>query len=102
MVLVDRNNCTYKYSSNYLKQEILNFASSDINEPLRNVILTEHSNVLDKIELAKQEIFFYHSYSGKFPIISNSIDHLIDKKKKELILLKAELNAIKNILEIEY
>lgn len=102
MILVDRKNCTYRYTSNYSKEEILNFSSLDTNELIRKNLLIEHNNVLDNIELLHNEINAYYSYSGKFPIISDAIGTLIKNKKKELILLRAELNALKNILEIQY
>lgn len=102
MILVDRKNCTYRYKSNYSKEEILNFVLTDTNELIQQNLLIEHNSVLDNIELLNNEIIFYYSYSGKFPIISDAIYKLINKKKKELILLKAELNALKNILEIKY
>ncbi len=72
------------------------------NELIQQNLLIEHNSVLDIIELLNNEIIFYYSYSRKFPIISDAIYKLINKKKKELILLKAELNALKNILEIKY
>lgn len=102
VILVDRKNCTYRYTSNYSKEEILNFISLDTNELIRKNLLIEHNNVLDNIELLHNEINAYYSYSGKFPIISDAIGTLIKNKKKELILLRAELNALKNILEIQY
>ena len=102
LILVDRKNCTYRYTSNYSKEEILNFSSLDTNELIRKNLLIEHNNVLDNIELLHNEINAYYSYSGKFPIISDAIGTLIKNKKKELILLRAELNALKNILEIQY
>lgn len=102
MILVDRKNCTYRYTSNYSKEEILNFSSLDTNELIRKNLLIEHNNVLDNIELLHNEINAYYSYSGKFPIISDAIGTLIKNKKKELILLRAELNALKNILDIQY
>lgn len=102
MIIVDRKNCTYKYSSNYSKEEILNFAIKNSNEPVRQSILIEHNSVLEKVDFVKKEIFFYYSYSEKFPTISNEINLLVTKKRKELVMLNAELNALKNILEIKY
>lgn len=101
MILVDRKNCTYRYTSNYSKEEILNFVLTDTNELIQQNLLIEHNSVLDHIELLDNEICAYYSYSGQFPVIAEAIDKLINKKKKELILLKAKLNAIKNILEIK-
>lgn len=102
MILVDRKNCTYRYTSNYSKEEILNFALPDTNELIQQNLLIEHHSVLAHIELLDNEICAYYLYSGQFPVIADAIDKLINKKKKELILLKAKLNAIKNILEIKY
>ena len=101
MILVDRKGCTYKYTSNYSKAEILSFISFDTSASIRQILLLEHNNVLDNIELLDNEINAYYSYSEKFPIILDAINILINKKKKELIILRAELNALKNILEIK-
>lgn len=102
MILVDQKNCTYKYTSNYSKEEILNFISLDATESIRHNLLIEHNKVLDSIELLNSEINIYYTYSKKFPAISDAIDNLINKKKKEMILFKAELNVLKNILETQY
>ena len=101
-IVIDKRSCTYKYSSNYAKDELLNLISSDVSIQIKNTLLVEHTRVTENIDLLGNELMIYQLYLTKFPVLSEVISELISEKNKELNFLKCELSALKNIMDYSW
>ena len=98
LIIIDKKACTYKYSSNYSKDELLKLIASDVTIQIKNTLLEEHKRIIENIDLLGNELTVYQLYLTKFPVLSGIISELVSEKNKELIFLKCELNALKNIM----
>ncbi len=98
LIIIDKKACTYKYSSNYSKDELLNLIASDVTIQIKNTLLEEHKRVIENIDLLGNELTVYQLYLTKFPVLSGVISELVSEKNKELNFLKCALSALKNIM----
>lgn len=98
-ILVDTATCTYKYTSNYTRTELLNFRNNSESDQIKAKLLLESERVLGTIDQLRSELHIYETYLNKFPLLSEIILNLMNKKENEIQLLKSELNAIKNLIE---
>lgn len=100
LILIDSRTCTYKYSSNYERVEILNLISIDeANIDIKMSLALENDRVLAEIKEISNELSIYQRYLKRFPSLSEIIHNLIKMKNKEICLLKCELAAVKNMIE---
>lgn len=99
LILADTSTCTYKYSSNYTRSELLNFKESNDSNHVKSKLVIEYDRVLKSIDRLRNELHIYELYLDKFPALSESIMKFITKKQKEMSLLECEIQAIKTLLE---
>lgn len=100
LILIDSRTCTYKYSSNYERIELLNLITiNESNNDIKMSLALENDRVLAEITRISNELFIYQRYLKQFPSLSEIINDLIKVKKKEIYLLKCELVAVKNMIE---
>lgn len=99
LILADTSTCTYKYSSNYTRSELLDFKESIDSDHVKSKLLIEYDRVLKSIDRLRNELHIYELYLDKFPVLSESIMKFIIKKQKEMSLLECEIQAIKTLLE---
>jgi len=100
LILIDSRTCTYKYSSNYERIELLSLISiNESNSDIKMSLALENDRVLAEITRISNELSIYQRYLKQFPLLSEIIHDLIKVKKKEICLLKCELVAVKNMIE---
>lgn len=100
LILIDSRTCTYKYSSNYERIELLNLITiNESNNDIKMSLALENDRVLAEITRISNELFIYQRYLKQFPSLSEIINDFIKVKKKEIYLLKCELVAVKNMIE---
>ncbi|MFW1967672.1 hypothetical protein XA39_02620 [Acinetobacter tandoii] len=99
LILADTSSCTYKYSSNYTRSELLDFRESNDSDHVKSKLLVEYDRVLKSIDSLRNELHIYELYLEKFPVLSESIMKFISKKQKEINFLECEIQAIKTLLE---
>lgn len=97
LVLKNDQGCTYKYTSNYSKMDIvslINFHKSKMANEEES--LCKKNNLNDNnLSLSSQ---FDIQGITDFPILSDLMIKLINKKETELNLLKNELFILKNLI----
>lgn len=98
LVLKNDQGCTYKYSSNYSKMDIvslINFHKSkmanEINEEKYKKTPLDGNSLLSNRQYEMQEV-------ADFPILSDLMIGLISKKEAELNILKNELTVLKSLI----
>ena len=100
LILIDSRSCTYKYSSNYERIDILDLiAINEFNCDIKTDLAFESDRVISEIKKINNELSIYQSYLQRFPSHSKIIRNLVKTKEKEIGLLKCELTAIKNMIE---
>lgn len=100
LILIDSRSCTYKYSSNYERIDILDLiAINEFNCDIKTDLAFESDRVISEIKKINNELSIYQSYLQRFPSHSEIIRNLVKTKEKEIGLLKCELTAIKNMIE---
>lgn len=100
LILIDSRSCTYRYSSNYERTDILELkAMYEFKNGIKTNLALESYRVITEIKKINNELSIYQSYLRRFPKLSEIIRNLIKIKEKEIGLLKCELAAIKNMIE---
>ena len=97
LILIDNRTCTYKYSSNYSRMDLLDMSKSNRNIKIH--LSFESDRVDTEISKINNELFIYQCYLQRFPSLSEIIHNLTNKKESEIALLKCERTAIKNMIE---
>lgn len=98
LVLKNDQGCTYKYSSNYSKMDIVNLINSQkskmANEYVNDDFIKKniYNSDLNSLPLCDMP------NKIDFPILSDLLTNLISKKETELNLLKNELNYLKLLI----
>lgn len=99
LILIDSRNCTYKYSSNYSKDELSELILPDQISQIQNSLNIEQNRVIKSMEIVNTELSIYQLYLAKFPALTEVIIGFINKKEKEMNFLQCELNALKTLIE---
>lgn len=99
LILADTSTCTYKYTSNYTRIELLNLKESDDSYQIKSKLLLEYDRVFTNIDQLRNELYVYELYLDKFPVLSEIIMKCISNKKKEIMFLECEIQAINHLLE---
>lgn len=100
LILIDTRTCTYKYSSNYARIDLLNLIdNNEFNKNIKSDLSFERDRVIAEVTKLDNELSIYQRYLQRFPSLSKIILNLINKKEKEINLLRCELTAIKNLME---
>ncbi|MCX0339450.1 hypothetical protein [Acinetobacter radioresistens] len=99
LILVDMRTCTYKYTSNYSRGRLLALIDHNESINVENCLTNEYRRVIECLSGLQQELNIYSIYLKKFPMLSELIANIINKKEAEIQLLKYELNAIKSLIE---
>lgn len=100
LILIDSRSCTYKYSSNYERIDILDLiAMNEFNSDIKTDLALESDRVITEIKKINNELSIYQRYLQRFPTLSEIIRNLIKIKENEIGLLKCELTARKNMIE---
>lgn len=97
-ISIDSSNCTYKYSSNYLKNELLDLLDDEITT-VKTVLNTEHSQVMDRLSSLQYELCIYRGYLKKFPALQSLIFDHIAKIESQVKLLNYELKVLETLLK---
>lgn len=99
LILADTSTCTYKYTSNYTRSELLNFKALNESNQIKGKLLLEYDRVFSNMDQLRNELHIYESYLDKFPVLSEIIQKFINKKRNEISLLQCEMQAINSLLE---
>lgn len=99
LVLADKSTCTYKYTSNYTRAELLNFKESNESDQIKTKLLLEYDRVFTRIDQLRNELHIYKLYLDKFPVLSEIITKFISKKRNEINFLECEIQTINTLLE---
>lgn len=99
LILIDMSTCTYKYSSNYLKNDLLDLVAYEKSIDIENCLTNEHERINSHLSQLHQELHIYKIYLKKFPTISELIMRVVKKKEAEIQCLKSELNVLRSLIE---
>lgn len=99
LILADTSTCTYKYTSNYTRIELLNLKESNGSDHIKSKLLSEYDRVFTSINQLRNELYIYESYLDKFPVLSEIIMKFISNKQNEIMFLEYEIQAINHLLE---
>lgn len=99
LILIDMRSCTYKYSSNYSRNDFLYFIENNESNEIKSKLLLEYDRVVTTLDQLHNELNIYQIYLNKFPLLSEIIKKFISKKRNEINLLKCEKQAINNLIE---
>lgn len=99
LILIDTRTCTYKYTSNYTRIELLNSLNTNKSDQIKGELLIEYDRVLASINQLNNELNIYQLYLDKFPLLSEIITNFISKKLNNIYLLECEKRAISDLLE---
>lgn len=99
LILADTSTCTYKYTSNYTRSELLDFKESNDSDHIKSKLLLEYDRVFISIDQLRNELHIYELYLDKFPVLSEIIKEFISKKRNEINFLECEIQAIKALLD---
>lgn len=91
--------CTYKYSSNYLKNDLLDLISYEESVNVENCLTNECNRINNCLSGLYQELHIYKIYLKRFPILTELIMKVINRKEAEIQSLKCELNVLRSLIE---
>lgn len=97
-IAIDSSTCTYKYSSNYLKNELLDLIDNEITT-VKAQLISEHTQVVENISNLKYELCIYKEYLKKFPALQYLINEQIGKTESQVKKLSSELSVLEKLLK---
>jgi hypothetical protein len=97
-IAMDSSTCTYKYSSQYLKNELLGLIDNEITA-VKAQLISEHTQVVDSLSSLKYELCIYKGYLKKFPALQCLINEQISKTESQVKMLSSELNVLEKLLK---
>lgn len=99
LISVDMRKCTYKYSSDYSKADLLDLIHHNESINVENCFANEYKRVIESFSGLQQELNIYRIDLKKLLMFSELIASIINKKEAEIQLLQYELNALKSLIE---
>lgn len=99
LILIDMRTCTYKYTSNYERNNLHYLIQVESIDQILVSLKNEYEKVQSEIIETKNRVSIFQKYLSKFPILAEVISQKIEEMTSNLNLLYSEKKALETLID---